>query len=731
MQKQMSARISEVQDEFHRFSALSRISESMSTNISKDELLNLIIETCECELNPDIHFIVIFERNTGKELVNCRIEQDKSECQKIINKQKDLINYVVNDRAPLLIIDEMAEPRLKDERIKSIIIVPLRVQDTVIGYIVAARYKKAFNGVGRNYNINDYEFMLIIASQLAYSLENARLYKAANDKIHELNKLNEIGKALNSSLNKRNVISQIIESIKDMINVHVGILFIMQDSEPELNLIITRKITKKCLSSISEKSIEAISMLTGRDFSKEEIKINVTKGHKYLEHQKAIRSIGTILNVPLLSRGEVIGLLGICHEKKRHYSKDNFRTLSTFATQVAIAIENATTYEKMEKRLDELSRLSQISELLSTSLDLEKVLNMIVKVTAQLFNAKICSLCLIEENSDLLTIKATFGIDEISKRNAPMNIKVGEGIMGTVASTGQALSVTDVSKDPRVKYKSFALKHGIKSVLSVPLKVKNKVIGVLNIYNKTKKIYKQSEINLLYTLGAQAAQAIENAKLYTAMQENYLSTIKALAAAIDTKDHYTHGHSEKVMEYAVLIAKELNLADEEIETIRFAGLLHDIGKIGISEMILLKKDKLTEEEFEIISTHPRLGNFILSRVKYLQKIAPLTYHHHERWDGKGYPMGLKGEDIPLGSRILSVADTFDAITSSRSYRKAKSAEEAIEEIRKCAGTQFDPRVVEAFIRVVRKHNIIQGINSSIKIKKKKGNVSRKKNIFKI
>jgi putative nucleotidyltransferase with HDIG domain len=186
------------------------------------------------------------------------------------------------------------------------------------------------------------------------------------------------------------------------------------------------------------------------------------------------------------------------------------------------------------------------------------------------------------------------------------------------------------------------------------------------------------------------------------MQDSYIDTITALAAAIDAKDSYTHGHSTKVMEYAVAIAEELGLPDEEKEIIKFAGLLHDIGKIGVSEMILLKKDNLTSDEREIIQTHPELGSFIIDKVELLKNISPLTYHHHERFDGTGYPTGLKGKDIPLGARILAVADAFDAMTSTRSYREAMSQEKALEELKACAGTQFDPVIVDVFSQVVHR-----------------------------
>jgi putative two-component system response regulator len=179
-------------------------------------------------------------------------------------------------------------------------------------------------------------------------------------------------------------------------------------------------------------------------------------------------------------------------------------------------------------------------------------------------------------------------------------------------------------------------------------------------------------------------------------------TIKVLALALDARDHYTHGHSREVTEYAVAIAKEMGLPVKEIEIIRDAGILHDIGKIGIPDAVLLKPGRLTEEEYEQIKKHPEIGKSILQPVNCLADKIPLIYHHHERVDGTGYPAGLAGENIPLGARILAVADAYQAMTSDRPYRKALSMQIAIGELEKFKGKQFDPQIVDIFLRILKR-----------------------------
>ncbi len=189
-------------------------------------------------------------------------------------------------------------------------------------------------------------------------------------------------------------------------------------------------------------------------------------------------------------------------------------------------------------------------------------------------------------------------------------------------------------------------------------------------------------------------------ELYTKMQKMYLETIRVLAAAIDTKDPYTKGHSERVAETSVALAQELNLSDRDIENIEYAALLHDIGKIGIEEKILGKNSSLTDKEFGKIKEHSIMGANIIRPVEFLKDSSKTVYHHHERYDGDGYPDGLKGEDIPISSRIIAVADAYDAMGSDRPYRKKLSKGKIMKELKEQSGKQFDPEVVKALISVL-------------------------------
>lgn len=189
-------------------------------------------------------------------------------------------------------------------------------------------------------------------------------------------------------------------------------------------------------------------------------------------------------------------------------------------------------------------------------------------------------------------------------------------------------------------------------------------------------------------------------QLYVDMRENYLNTVEALVQALEAKDTYTSGHSERVGKLVVAMAEEIKMSEDKIQSLKYAAVLHDVGKIGVSEIILNKEGKLQDSEWESIRSHPVIGQTIIKGIKFFYDIGNVVRHHHERYDGKGYPDGIEGKEIPLEARIIAVADTYDAITSDRSYRKGSTHDEALKELRRVAGTQLDPELVDIFCKVV-------------------------------
>lgn len=256
--------------------------------------------------------------------------------------------------------------------------------------------------------------------------------------------------------------------------------------------------------------------------------------------------------------------------------------------------------------------------------------------------------------------------------------------------------------------------YAVKSLFIVPLVIHREIIGILFLCNKRSfnaqniEFFTNEDLKLLNSLLSQSAVSLENFLLYNNMHELFMCTIKSLVASIDAKDPYTAGHSERVTEIAELIGIEIGLPPNLQENLKISAILHDVGKIGIAEKILCSTQRLTDEEFEVIKSHPKKGEEILCHIQEFNNVIPGVKHHHERYDGKGYPKGLKGEEIPLTARIIAIADTFDAITSNRTYRNKRSVDFAIGEIRRCSGTQFDPSLTEAFLKCAERYRDIKG-----------------------
>jgi len=346
--------------------------------------------------------------------------------------------------------------------------------------------------------------------------------------------------------------------------------------------------------------------------------------------------------------------------------------------------------------------VTSVGRALGSSLNERKLSKTILDAATSIMGAERASLMMLDEKKGELVVKAAHDLSEEVIKST--KLKLGDGIAGWVAKRGEPLLLIDGINDPR--FKPIYAKEEVKDAIVAPLKVKGKIIGVLNVTNKIgSETFDQDDLELLVAMANEAAMALENSRFYQGIKNNFFGVISALAEAVDAKDMYTRGHSERVTDYAVVVAEEMRLSDFEKERIRVAATLHDIGKIGISEKILLKPGKFTFDEMIIMQTHSLIGANILSPIEFPWDIVSLVRHHHERYDGLGYPGGLAGDEIPLGARILTVADSFEAMVSDRPYHKAKMAVEAMEEVKSGSGSQFSPDVAKAFLSVFEKGKI--------------------------
>ena len=351
---------------------------------------------------------------------------------------------------------------------------------------------------------------------------------------------------------------------------------------------------------------------------------------------------------------------------------------------------------RLNSKIKELSILYSISESMGgTDFDVERFYEKIVETASTITGAERTSLMILDREANELRIKAAKGLSR--KIIGSVRVPLGSGVAGRVVTSGKPILVKNSGPS------SLQAGRGVyktESYISLPLTIRGETFGVLNVTDKGDgSHFDEAEALLLLTLVKRAALNIENSLLYETLYDNLLDTLQCLVTTLEAKDGYTHRHSERVTDLATRIAREMSCTDEEIQSIRFAGLLHDIGKIGIHDTVLQKSDSLTEAEFNLIKAHPIVGENIIRPLGLLHVETAVVRNHHERWDGRGYPDGLAGAAIPLLARILAVADSYDAMTSDRPYRAAKTPEEAINELRRGMGSQFDLCVVEAFLQM--------------------------------
>jgi len=401
-----------------------------------------------------------------------------------------------------------------------------------------------------------------------------------------------------------------------------------------------------------------------------------------------------MFGTPLRYEGEAVGVITVGSTSSSTINAADRLLIEYMANQITTAIIKARLYENERDARMRLSALEDISEAGLTTLGIDELLNEISDRMESSLGVCWSAIVLFENRGgELVVERASRGCRSIKGKTVSESCKILEDVIKS--GKVRLLKKTELSK-ARANFNG----KGIKSVIMLTVALRQDRGCVIALGKKKERSFSKKEIELIETLGSRAALAIENALLFNKLEQAYLETIESLVKAVEAKDKYTCGHSEEVAALAESIAIAMGMSEEKAERIYTAGLLHDVGKIGIPSAILSKPSCLSCEEYDAIKLHSVKGYQILKPVGYLQDLAMAVLQHHERYDGTGYPNGLSGEGILIEARILAVADAFQAMISDRPYRKGLSIDRAIIEIKKGSGSQFDPRVAEVLLSVL-------------------------------
>jgi HD-GYP domain-containing protein (c-di-GMP phosphodiesterase class II)/putative methionine-R-sulfoxide reductase with GAF domain len=555
--------------------------------------------------------------------------------------------------------------------------VPLIVDNTIIGVLIAESLATG------NFDDEDLRLFRVFGSQAATALHNASMIQKLKDYTTRLHAINHAAYALNFSYDPSLVISEILRCVGEAFHVDECSLHVVEPNGRDLVLHTTlgSKIPLGTRSSPGRGTV-GIAAAEGRPLL---ITNSTTDERCLLNEQKGPPSSGMV--APLIIKDKVIGVLESCVGFTGVFDRSDLDLFATFASHAAVAIHNANLIKGLEEanlllaqNFDEMKRMnSELEQYALRIADANKSLEWQIQQLTAVHEAG-------------RTITSSLDLDTTLKTILDMSASIAGSTAGAIKlfdEESRKLSIRAVQG-------SSVDETGSRTILSLPLSIGDKIIGEFEFIRSRHLSLSPEERRMLETMASQAAIAIENARLFESTQRVYYETLKTLTFTIEARDDYTRGHSERVADLSRMLATQMRLPKRDVENVFSAAVLHDIGKIGIRDDLLLAPRGLTDEERATIQQHPVVGRNILSPLKFLGEIRSFVHFHHERWDGLGYPEGRKGKNIPLASRIIAVADAFDAMTSTRPYREPLERDAAISEIIRASGTQFDPEVVKAF-----------------------------------
>ena len=609
---------------------------------------------------------------------------------------------VAQTHEPLIVDDyrawDLRSPQMGDIPIASSIAVPMLYGGELIGVLTA-------NEVGdtsHRFTDADARLLSLLASSAASAVHNARLLEETERRAEQLALLYEVGLTLNSVLDPD---SQ-LESLSS------GTLKALRGDRVEFALYDEAR-NELVIASGSGYTPEGLAAVRGRRFQMDNNRViswvarnrrplsipDVTADSRWIVFDPQIRSG---LWVPVEHENRLLGVLGILAVHAHAFTEQDERLLLLFASQAAVALENGRLFEETTRRLGQIRALHTIDQAIGGSLDLRFTLNLFLEQAMNQLNVHAADILVLDPRTR--TLEFTAGRGFRTKALGQTRLRLGEGHAGRAALERQTVAIPKLSEAESEFHRSplFAQEQFV-SYYAVPLRAKGQVKGVLEIFHRAMLEPNQEWLDFLETLAGQAAIAIDNAELFDDLQRSnvelalaYDTTIESWSRALDLRDKETEGHTQRVTDLTLRLGRALGMSEAELVHVRRGGLLHDIGKMGIPDSILLKPGPLTDEEWDIMRSHPEHAYQLLSPISYLRPALDIPYCHHEWWNGMGYPRRLKGEEIPLAARVFAVVDVWDALLSHRPYRGAWDEDRVRGHIRSESDSHFDPKVVEAF-----------------------------------
>jgi HD-GYP domain-containing protein (c-di-GMP phosphodiesterase class II)/putative methionine-R-sulfoxide reductase with GAF domain len=708
--------------------ALAEMSRAITENLGLQETLDRIINSA-CQIIPASGCSVsLVDGLSGDMVVQASTNGETG--VRISAAVPSAIGWVARTKQLLAEEDVSANPIFNQELnrrygIQSALVAPIIYKDTGIGALgLSASSRRVFSE-------GEKSLVQAIADQAAIAIENARLFEETRQRLAELEAVNRVSSALRAARTLDEMLPVLLDETLAVLNTTAGSILLYDPERQQLS----GSVSRGWFVQVDESPMQPREGIGGHVLATGQVYVS----HEFASDPLTRESVrpqvpagwgGACL--PIRTGQQVVGVLSVAVPLPRELTPAEMHLLTTLAEIAGNAIHRTRLNEQTERHLQRVQALHTIDQAISGSLDLQVNLDVILGQIIEQLGVHAADILLL--NPQTLTLEYAVGRGLRTTALRHMHLRLGEGPAGRVALERRMVEIRDwrleignwkLEVEERSTLQSFGYAQdrpptsnlqlsisnlraeGFVAYYGVPLVAKGQTKGVLEVFHRA-ALYPDAEwLEFLEALAEQAAIAIDNAALFAGLQRSnfelaraYDATLEGWARALDLREKETEGHTQHVAEIAVRLARALGMSEAELVHVQRGALLHDIGLISISDEILRKPGALTEAEWQVMRQHPLTAYEMLAPIAYLHPALDIPHCHHEKWDGSGYPRGLKGEQIPLAARIFAVVDVWDALRSARPYRAAWGEAQARECLREQAGKHFDPRVVAAFLEMM-------------------------------
>jgi PAS domain S-box-containing protein len=616
----------------------------------------------------------------------------------------ELLDIVRREGQPLILADAREDTRFEKwaaaDNVRGWMGIPLIARGTVIGFITMDSLQPLA------FDENDAILAQTFAHQAATAMENARLYNETRQRLEELEIVSRISFALRTAQDSVEMLPILLNEIKKSMETDTASIWIYHPETDEL----VQEVASGGLANLPKPNFKPGEGIVGHIFAARQPHVSADFSN---DPRTTPENVGTFgmgwggIAVPIQTTSETIGVLAAAIQLPRRVELHHIRQMTTIAEIAGNAIYRSDLYERSEEQVRRLTTLREMDTAISSSFDLHVTLDILMEHL--LSKMEVSAAAVLTFNPDSHTFSYFSGIGFRNPEILRKAVRGGEGLAGHNLLNEEHVYIADLHQKTGLPDFRLLMREGFVSFYGVPLQSKGLIKGVLEMYFRHPFKPGTDWLDFIHMLAGQAVIAIDNSRLFEELQHSnqelslaYDTTLEGWGKALELRDKETEGHTRRVTELTLKLARQIGIPEAELTHIRRGVLLHDIGKMGVPDSILRKEGPLTAEETIEMRKHPQYAYDMLQPIPYLRLALDIPYHHHEWWDGNGYPNGLKGEGIPLAARIFSIVDVWDALLSDRPYRKSWKRQDVIQYIVGLSGRQFDPNVVETFLKLIDK-----------------------------